>query len=351
MKNESPLISIIIPVYNSGKYLNKCLDSIINQTYNNIEIIVVDDGSTDNSLKIIGDYQKRDDRIVLIKQNNQFAGVARNNGLKVARGDYILFLDSDDFFSKKLCDVVKKDFEEYDVDFIEYDFCWFDETTNKKKHVKKNKYGIFRQSDLTPFLFQKIEACPWTKAYKKSFLDSTGIMFQALLNSNDIYFTFLNAMAAKKILISDKELVYYRYNNKDSLQGKSSENISCIFEALDSIYKSIKCHGYVDRYNKTFGICVSSIIMGYISKKMNYGDLKDLFYLASELYINCSICLVDFDNVSEFEKKINEAFLDKDFSRFIFMLYEKERDVRNKNRFVNVLRHPIWLLDVKLKKH
>ena len=95
MKN--PKLSIIIPVYNTGEYLSRCLDSVINQTYKEIEIICVNDGSTDNSLQILNDYAKCDDRIIIINQKNLGSSEARNNGLKIIKGKWVGFVDSDDW--------------------------------------------------------------------------------------------------------------------------------------------------------------------------------------------------------------------------------------------------------------
>ena len=95
-------VSVIIPVYNVEQYLRPCLDSVLNQTLKNIEIICIDDGSTDDSLKILMEYAEKDNRITILKQKNKGAGVARNYGMSIATGEYFLFLDSDDFFSETL---------------------------------------------------------------------------------------------------------------------------------------------------------------------------------------------------------------------------------------------------------
>lgn len=103
------LVSIVMPIYNAENYLKDSLDSLISQKYKNLEIICVDDGSTDNSLRILENYKRIDDRIKILKQKNQFAGVARNNGLDHANGKYIMFLDSDDIFEKSMIsNLVKK---------------------------------------------------------------------------------------------------------------------------------------------------------------------------------------------------------------------------------------------------
>ena len=95
-------VSVIVPVYNVEDYLEECIQSIRNQTLKDIEIICVDDGSTDRSYDILTKLQKKDDRIVVLKQKNKFAGVARNKGIEIARGEYLVFLDSDDFFEETL---------------------------------------------------------------------------------------------------------------------------------------------------------------------------------------------------------------------------------------------------------
>lgn len=106
MMNENIKVSVIIPVYNSAQYLTKCIESMLNQTLKEIEIICVDDGSTDESLAIIKNYKKLDSRIKILTQENKYAGVARNNGMRIAKGEYLFFLDSDDFSSDTLLEKV-----------------------------------------------------------------------------------------------------------------------------------------------------------------------------------------------------------------------------------------------------
>ena len=99
-------ISMIIPVYNVAPYLRQCMDSLVNQTYSNIEIICVDDGSTDASLGILRQHAEKDARVKILQQKNQYAGVARNNGMAAATGEYYMFLDADDFFEPELLELL-----------------------------------------------------------------------------------------------------------------------------------------------------------------------------------------------------------------------------------------------------
>ena len=113
---ENPMVSVIIPVYNAEAYLEECLDSVVNQTLKNIEIICVNDGSTDNSLDILKEYQEKDDRVIIINQENQGAGVARNQGIKVAKGNYLSILDADDFFELNMLELMCMNALKFDAD-------------------------------------------------------------------------------------------------------------------------------------------------------------------------------------------------------------------------------------------
>ena len=107
--------SFIVPVYNTEKYLNKCLDSILNQTYKNFEVIIINDGSPDNSINIIKDYQARYNNIIVIDEENGGLSVARNNGIKAATGNYLIFVDSDDYVELDLLENIEKEIEDVDV--------------------------------------------------------------------------------------------------------------------------------------------------------------------------------------------------------------------------------------------
>ncbi|MGL4973269.1 MAG: glycosyltransferase family 2 protein, partial [Culicoidibacterales bacterium] len=115
---NQPLVSVIVPVYNVAQYLPKCLDSIVNQTYKNLEIILVNDGSTDDSLEIIYDYAKKDPRIIVIDQENQGQSVARNKALVKAKGRYTIFLDSDDYIEEIAIFILVKQIQKLNAEMI-----------------------------------------------------------------------------------------------------------------------------------------------------------------------------------------------------------------------------------------
>ena len=115
---QNPKVSVIIPVYNSSEYIRHCLDSLLSQTLEDIEILCVDDGSTDDSLSILEEYSRKDERVRVLTQENAGAGAARNHGLREARGKYLSFLDSDDYFEPDMLEKARKYIIHYKADFV-----------------------------------------------------------------------------------------------------------------------------------------------------------------------------------------------------------------------------------------
>ena len=132
MSSTVPLVSVIVPVYNSAKYLVECLDSILNQTLTEIEVICIDDGSTDESLRILERYASCDSRVHILKQENKGAGAARNLGLAVAKGKYLSFLDSDDLFYPNMLKHAYLNAEKYSSDIVIFSYNKFFEEISSK---------------------------------------------------------------------------------------------------------------------------------------------------------------------------------------------------------------------------
>ena len=178
-----PKVSIIIPIYNTEKYLSKCLDSVINQTLKDIEIICVNDCSPDNSLSILKKYASKDDRIKIINNEiNRNLGMARNIAMEAAKSDYIMFLDSDDWYEENACEEAYNQIVKYNNDFVMFGFRYLNETTQVWRigdKIKDFDYLIGKSSitlkDLTkPFLNGGV--C-WNKIYNKKFLIDNKILF------------------------------------------------------------------------------------------------------------------------------------------------------------------------------
>ena len=195
-------ISIIIPVYNAEKYLRDCLDSVISQTYKNIEILCINDGSKDGSLQVLNEYAKKDNRIIVIDQENKGPASARNAGLKKVSGEYVMFLDADDSYEPTIChellntlikedvDVVMCNTNGCDTNYGTYYFC-----LPKGKH----EVGYDEKVDTNVFL--------WNKIFKKSLIDKYQITFPDGHKSEDDYFISAYMSIAKTIYYLDKKLI------------------------------------------------------------------------------------------------------------------------------------------------
>ncbi len=213
-------VSIVIPVYNAEKYLNQCLDSLINQTYKNLEIICVNDGSKDSSLNILNEYAKKDARIKIVTQNNQGGAIARNTGLKYITGEYLLIVDADDYFA---IDMVEKFYNKAiatDADIVLCNNYLFDNQTKsiKPQHSIKNDYPLpktetFNYKNYKDYIFNFTYGCTWNKFYKTNLILSNNLQFQNVKIVEDVYFVFSSLVLAEKItLMEDEYLIYYRVN-------------------------------------------------------------------------------------------------------------------------------------------
>ena len=237
-------ISIIIPVYNGEKHLNECLDSVINQTYEDIEIICVDDGSTDSSPKILEKYREKDKRVKVIYQKNSYAGVARNNGINHAEGKYLMFLDSDDCYKSNAVELMLKRITESGADVVKACFEYVDEV---KKEISTSRYSL--QKTLPDEYHNKVISfneetrgvqpgadVPWNGIYRRGFVTDNHIEYNNLRSVNDHSFFIHCWIAGAKFLVIDDVIAQYRRNNSESLVGKKYKN----FDNQISNYNIVK---------------------------------------------------------------------------------------------------------------
>lgn len=216
------MISVIVAVYNVEKYLRQCLDSIICQTYRDLEIICVNDGSTDASLEILEEYAARDDRIqIFTKENEGLGGAsARNFGLDKAMGEYVSILDSDDFFEPDMLDKAFHKAQETNADIVVFGGYEYDDKSRTDRRVESilkdsviPKKDFFSYRDCLGHIFQLSQGMAWNKLYKRSFLNAFGLKFQKIKYTDDAYFTFSHMVLAERIAIVRDALVHYRVNS------------------------------------------------------------------------------------------------------------------------------------------
>lgn len=234
-------VSVVVPVYNTERYLKECIESLIHQTLLKVEFIFVDDGSTDRSVNLIEEYQKKDQRIQLIKQENQGAGVARNNGMREAKGKYIIFLDSDDFFALDMLEEAFLCAEQNQTEIIAFGYYMLNNLDGAVRKAKEPSFpsGVFSMKDIGELFFDSYISAPWNKLFLKSFIEENKLSYQALKKCNDVYFTHMAAYLAKRIVFLKKSLVYYRVNNRNSLQGNMNNDRSIFVDFEKAIKKEL----------------------------------------------------------------------------------------------------------------
>lgn len=215
-----PLVSLVIPVCNTDKYLETCLESVINQTYNNIEIIVIDDGSTDSSATICDAYRDKDSRIQVIHQPNQGIGASRNHGLDCVHGDYMLFVDSDDYIEMNLVEkaVSRLQKEKYDVIFFGHD-----EITNHgvRKAVMNFDASFNIQTIQEYILIDRITNFLWNKMYRSELWKN--IRFPIGLQYEDLFIHPSLFLGVRTFSILSDALYHYNRLNDSSITGKKNE--------------------------------------------------------------------------------------------------------------------------------
>lgn len=220
--------------------LQETLKSVINQTYKNLEIICVNDGSTDSSANILNEFASHDNRFIILNQENGGPAKARNKGLDYAHGDYVMMLDSDDIYSSDLIESLLLKIQEYEADVAvcrctEYDHISQDTTSAEwtiKQHQLPVNADCFSPDQINDFIFTAFIGWPWDKLYRRSFIEQNHLRYPELHNSEDLYFVFLSLTKASKITIVDKELIRHRVNRSGSVSNSRKTN-------PDDFYKSI----------------------------------------------------------------------------------------------------------------
>lgn len=252
-------VSVIMPVYNAETYLEEAIECLICQTLKEIEIICVDDGSTDRSLEILEEYSKRDDRIKILHQRNLYAGVARNNGLKQANGEFVIFLDSDDLFERGLLEKTYKQGKKVNADIVLFGGECFNVDNGEHKErpdfLRKEYIGdksVFSRKDIPEKIFNITTPCPWTKLYSRKFIEREKLQFQELQHTNDAFFVLLSLALANKITYIDEVLISYRIGQKNNLQSVKSKNPEMFFEAYEQVFDALNEKGIYEEVKKSF---------------------------------------------------------------------------------------------------
>lgn len=329
LKVEKPLLSLVIPVYNAQEYISNCLGSIYCQNIENIEIVIVDNGSADNSIKIVNNFARLDKRIKVFKENTPGAGNARNLGLSKVSAPYVMFLDADDL----LCEDFIKDFINFESqiksDIYLYEYNNFDNTTLELTEIKpfiisdsegKDFNGI-KYANLgwtkAKNRFLKSTAAPWNKIYSCDYLKKLKASFDTFVCTEDRSFYFQTIIPCKNISVINRPIIYHRKNNPSSLTGDFRlSNFECNFKAHYSIMNKV---GYVQDDSKAVlcELTLSDIISAFY---LAYGDYKEKIFKQ----------IIQFFSNANFEKY--ESYLQNSYWYKKYKFYKSLAWIINEDR-------------------
>lgn len=297
-----PLFSLIVPVYNVEKYLGVCLESLLQQDMNDFEIVIVNDGSIDKSVEIANRYVEKDKRIKVVHKENGGLSSARNEGIKVAKGEYILFIDSDDWCEKNLLSTLKEHLEKKKYDIIIYKWSRVDETSFKKGTIKglfPNEY-VFDENNKKEIYLELLNGSNLNsvciKAIKSELIKKHNIFFQEQLrHTEDLVFSAIIISYADSILYLDQALYNYRYN---------PNSLTTSFNLSKYNYK-IEANLILKRYVEEWNLD-KEIASEYFYRRIIKGTIEDIINLSTYKKISMNKQMKYIKNILK-NKTFNEA--------------------------------------------
>ena len=251
-------VSIVIPVYNVRQYIGRCMGVIKGQTLQDFEVICIDDGSSDGSGDLLDAYSSADSRIRVIHQSNSGAGVARNAGLNVAKGEYVFFFDPDDTCSRHMLKGMYDKAKKTNADIVIAGKCVVDAETGRIKA----KYGFHRNiwklkqpfsaRDMAEHVFTLAKSVPWDKLFRREFIESHGLRFQDTKRSNDVYFVDMALALARRIALVPRAYYCYSQDREGSLQSAKDRTPLVFLEAYEALEKGLRERGLFQLYGLSF---------------------------------------------------------------------------------------------------
>ena len=273
-------VSVIVPVYNTEKYLRRCLDSLAHQTLDEIEIILVDDGSTDGSLEIMKEYEgKYSGRIKVYSKPNGGQATARNLGIQKSNGCYIGFVDSDDYVGTRMFESMYQVAEENKCDLVECHYYYLYEEQNRIKELKTR--GHIRQYKDQKDMFINPQVSPWNKLYRREVIMHEGVDFPEGLIYEDTAFYIKTIPYVKKETYVDEHFVSYFLRGDSTMNANRSVKVGNIFPVLENILEFYKKNEWYEEYREELEyFCTKILLCSSLSRIGRIPDKK----LAGELY-------------------------------------------------------------------
>lgn len=305
-------VSIILPVYNVESYLAMCLDSLTSQSFEDIEIICVNDGSTDKSLDILEHYSKFDSRITIINKENGGLSSARNVGMKSASGKYILFVDSDDWISTNAVEHLYKNAQTNNSDLVVFDFCCDDFRTNHKVVMTivdyRGKYenNPFNIDTMDTFSYKYIPVSAWSKFYRTDLIKGKVEFYEDMVFEDVPFWAYIYSHA-QRITYLAEPLYYYRKNRVGSIMVNNGRKFFDVIKAYDRVEKILKSSGYWDKCKPVVQLLM---VMDFLQKYNSIApELKEeFFYTVKALNKGIDSILYEQGSFSQVERACVDRF-------------------------------------------
>lgn len=262
-------VSVIVAIYNTDDYLRQCLQSIADQTLRNIEVLCINDGSTDDSLTIAKEFADRDSRfLVFTKQNEGLGGAsARNYGLERAQGEYVSILDSDDFFNPLMLQKAVDKADAVSADLVIFGGCEYDDKHGTSRRVNSilnesliPQSDVFSRRNFSEKLYQLTQGMAWNKLFRRSFLQKYGLRFQRVKYTDDAYFTFAHMALAERITVLNESLCFYRVNSGSNQSSGIADYPDSAYAPYTALKVSLEEWGLYDMLKRSFINCAAAFI-------------------------------------------------------------------------------------------
>ena len=323
---DSPKVSVIVPVFNSEDLLGNCLESIENQSLKDIEIICVDDGSSDGSFDILNQFSSKDARFKIYQQENSGAGSARNKGIEESCGEYILFVDSDDYIESETCEMLYEQANRLDCDLILFNSMrHFSNDRNLALiHFKKNdeinyQIRVFDYEYFRDRIFDGEYGVIWNKLYKSSFIRDNNITFPKHKIYNDVEFHIKTTLLAKKISYVDGTFYHYNRSGHASLQTSfvKTSNAMVFFDVLYGLVDFLVEVDMFDEFRKEF-VNFTIFELRNKLKSIDEDSKQEFFEKTKEFYYSLELSSDEVNSIP-YEYFMHFIFVvnSKDYEEFI----------------------------------
>ena len=241
-------VSVILPVYNVEKYLNQCLESLVSQTLEDIEIVAVNDGSTDSSKEILERFsEKYPDKIRFVTTQNRGLSAARNYGISLAKGKFISFVDSDDYIDKRFLETLYQAAEDNDCEAAVCGYQRVYEDGSPSKPIPLKVSAPYNRSMREDFELLRLAPYAWNKIFSRELILKSGVLFPEGMKYEDIATIYPWLLEAKKVSLSEDVLYNYRFNRPDSIMNNSIKNCCDMLSTLDICNKYMRKNGLSEK--------------------------------------------------------------------------------------------------------